>query len=304
MIKRFIKIGLILALALPILVEASTGLTIQPVKISHTLSKNEVANGSILLTNASDDQVRVMLKVEDFVPNAGGEGVKFVSRAPGLTTVRDWITLNNGGKEIFLQKNESKAIPYKIITPSDAEPGSHFGVAFFEATAIKDTGEQLKIGTQVGTLIFVTVPGNYLQKGNILDFSAPSFVQGLPVPFSINFENTGTVHFEPKGAIVIKNIFGKVVATVPVEGQVVLPTGTKDIQASFDGDGVLIGRYTADLSIRDGEGNILTAKSIAFYAFPIKYAVIIIILVIGIFYFLRFLKSKVNISISVNNKKE
>ncbi len=303
MIKRFIQISLVLALALPVMVKASTGLTIQPVKISHTLSKNEAANGSILLTNASDDQIKVVLKVEDFIPNAGGEGVKFVSRSPGLTTVRDWITLNNGESEIVLGKNESRAIPYKIVTPADAEPGSHFGVAFFEASAIKDTGEQLKIGTQVGTLIFVTVPGNYLQKGNILSFSAPSFVQSLPVPFMINFENTGTVHFEPKGTIVVKNIFGKVVATVPVEGQVVLPTGTKDIQATFDGDGLLMGRYTADLSIRDGEGNVLTAKSIAFYAFPIKYAVIIILIVIALYYGLRFLKSKINISISVNNKK-
>jgi hypothetical protein len=212
--------------------------------------------------------------------------------------------LNNGEGEIILQKNESRAIPYKIVTPANAEPGSHFGVAFFEATAIKDNGEQLKIGTQVGTLIFVTVPGNFLQKGNILDFRAPSFVQSLPVNFSIKFENTGTVHFEPKGAIVIKNIFGKVVATAPVEGQVVLPTGTKDIQATFDGDGILIGRYTAELSIRDGEGNVLTAKSIAFYAFPIKYAVIITLVIIALFYLLKFLKSKINISISVNNKKE
>ena len=74
-------------------------------------------------------------------------------------------------------------------------------------------------------LIFVTVPGSNLQKGKILNFTGPKFVQKGPVDFKIKFENTGTVHFEPKGIITLANMLGKKVGEIPVSSQVVLPRG-------------------------------------------------------------------------------
>ena len=149
---------------------------------------------------------------EDFIPAAGSANIQFVGRAEGITTVRDWISLDVPESFEF-QKGQSRSITYTIEAPPDAEPGSHFGVVFFKATDLDQQG-QLKVGTRIGVLVFVTVPGNQLQRGNILDFSMPPFVQKGPVPFKIKFENTGTVHFEPKGTIIISNIFGKEVGVV------------------------------------------------------------------------------------------
>lgn len=275
------------------------GLTIQPVKISHTIEKGGKASGVILLSNASQDKVRVTLKTEDFVPNSGGDGVKFVSRAPGVTTVRDWITLNDGVKEIVLGKNEKRAIPYAINAPANAEPGSHFGVTFFEANRYTSNGEQLRIGTQVGTLVFVTVPGNFLQKGRILNFETDSFVQRPPLMFKIGFENTGTVHFEPKGYITLRNIFGTRVAEIPVEGQIVLPTGIKTLQIPYNVHGFMFGRYTADVTIVDGEGNNLTAAKVAFWVIPVWYLVALLVGIAVLYALLRFIKSRISFSITV-----
>lgn len=293
----FIVSGL---LAVPVNVKADNiGLTIQPVKISHTIEKGGKASGVILLSNASQDKVRVTLKTEDFVPNSGGDGVKFVSRAPGVTTVRDWITLNDGVKEIILNKNEKRAIPYTINAPANAEPGSHFGVTFFEANRYTTNGEQLRIGTQVGTLVFVTVPGNFLQKGRILSFETESFVQKPPLMFRIGFENTGTVHFEPKGYITLRNIFGTRVAEIPVEGQIVLPTGIKTLQVPYDVHGFMFGRYTADVTIVDGEGNNLTAAKVSFWVIPVWYLVAMLVGVAFLYALLRFIKSRISFSISI-----
>jgi len=279
------------------LAKASTGLTIQPVKVSHTMKPGESVSGVINLKNASQTEVNVEVKVEDFIPTAGATGVQFVGRAPGVTTVRDWITI--GGDESFVfDKGESRDIPYTINAPTNAEPGSHFGVAFFKANELDEAGVQLKVGTQVGMLIFITVPGNRLQKGKILDFQVPHFIQKGPVDFIIKFENTGTVHFEPKGEIKITNIFGKEVGTIPVEGQVVLPTGVSDLNARWNVTSFLLGRYKAELSIVDGEGNILTADSINIYAFPIWYILGFILVVIVIFFILKFLRNRLKVSIS------
>ena len=276
----------------------STGLTINPVKVSHTIKPGESISGEIMLTNASDSAIKVEVTIEDFVPAAGSTNVQFVGRAEGVTTVRDWITLDVPDSFVF-EKNQSRSIPYTIKAPSDAEPGGHFGVTFFKATDVNQQG-QLKVGTRVGVLVFITVPGNQLQKGKVLDFTAPKFVQKGPVPFSIKFENTGTVHFEPKGVITITNIFGKEVGVVQVAGQTVLPTGVRELAVAWDVSGFLLGRYAAELNIVDGEGNELTADRIAFYAFPLWYLIIFFVTVVALFFGIRFLKK--NVHISIGNK--
>lgn len=278
---------------------ASTGLSIQPLKVTHTLSPGEEASGVIQITNAGDEAVNVETKVEDFVPLAGTYQIQFVGRAPGISTVRDWITLD-APKSFVLAKGAAKNVSYTIKTPPNAEPGGHFGVAFFKASELPKGGQQLKVGTQVGMLILVTIPGSHLEKGNILDFTGPLFVQKSPINFTIKFENTGTVHFEPKGAITIANMFGKEVGSVSVGGQVVLPTGVKDLAVSVNFDRVLLGRYKANLKMFDGEGNELTARSIAFYAFPLWYVIAFLIAVAVLFFGIRFLKKNIKISVSRN----
>lgn len=274
---------------------AGVGLTIQPIKISHTIKPGESVSGTILLRNESDAKVNIEIGVEDFVPAAGSTNIKFVGRAEGVTTVRDWVTLHLPENSIF-QEGESRDIRYTITAPRDAEPGGHFGVAFFKATRLEETG-QLKVGTRVGVLLFVTVPGNQLQKGNILDFHGPLFTQRGPVDFKIKFENTGTVHFEPKGSITITNILGKVVGKIPVQGQIVLPSGVRDLLVSWNVSGILLGRYQASMTLEDGEGNVLTSNNIAFYAFPLWYLLSFIIVVLALFFGIKFLRRKIKISV-------
>lgn len=279
----------------PVATHAATGLTIQPIKISETLNPGESVSGTILLTNASDGPVDVETSTQDFVPVGGAEGIQFVGRAPGVTSVKDWITVGSNTTFSF-KTGESKQIPYTIVAPPTAEPGGHFGVVFFKATQPGAAGS-LKIGTQVGMLVLVAIPGNHLQKGKILDFTAPGFIQSGPVPFSIKFENTGTVHFEPKGTITISNMFGQKLFDVPIDGQVVLPTSVKVLNEEWNVSGLLLGRYTAAATIVDGDGNTLTTESIHFWAFPVWYGVAFLVTLIVLFFILRFLKGRVRISI-------
>ena len=277
-------------------VHASTGLSIQQLKVTHTLKPGESISGVVQIKNAGDNTVNVETKVEDFIPLAGTYNIQFVGRAPGVSTVRDWITLDSPASFV-LGRGASKEVQYTIKAPSSVEPGGHFGVVFFKASELPENGQpQLKVGTQVGMLVLVTIPGSHLEKGGILDFKGPLFVQKSPIDFIIKFENTGTVHFEPKGSITVTNLFGNEVGSVPIGGQVVLPTGVKDLGASINFDGVLLGRYQAYLKMFDGEGNELAARSVIFYALPVWYLVGFIVAVTALFVIIKFLKRKVKIS--------
>ena len=273
----------------------STGLTIQPIKVSVTLNPGDNMADVIHITNSSDGDVNVDITVQDFVPVAGQDSLKFVGKAPGVTSVADWITIP-GSHALVFKQGESKDVPYSIVAPANAEPGGHFGAIFFKATPAGQTGT-LKVGTQVGMLVLVTIPGSHLEKGQILDFKAPSFVQQGPVSFTMKFQNTGTVHFEPKGKIVISNMFGKKVAEVPIQGQIVLPTSIKDLGFDWNVTGILLGKYTAAATVVDGEGTVLTTKEVSFWAVPVWYVMGYLTVFIIVFLVLRFLKNKVKISL-------
>lgn len=275
----------------------ATGLTIQPIKVSQTLNPGDTFTGFINLSNASDDQVLVQVKAEDFLPSAGTNGLNFIGRAPGVTSVRDWINIESPDEFLFAE-GASQSIRYTISVPEDAEPGGHFGVIFFKAIEKQDVDEQLKIGTQVGMLVLVTVNGDFERSGKILDVEAPSFVTNTPINFVINFENTGTVHFEPKGHISIKNMFGKEVGNVPIEGQVVLPTGIKELGFSWQSHGIVLGKYTADIVIDDEPGNELDSRSVTFYAVPVWYVLGFLVALFFVWKVLVFFRERVTINIS------
>jgi hypothetical protein len=274
---------------------ASTGLSIQPVKIDETVNPGQTLTGQILLQNVSDGPVDVAVSVDDFVPNSGADSIQFVSRAEGVTTVRDWIQLP--AKGFAMKAGEQKEIPYTIVAPTNAEPGGHYGVMLFNATPSGGTAGSLKVGTQVGMIVLISIPGNHLEKGNILDFTTVPFVQHGPVSFNMTFQNTGTVHFEPKGSIIITNMLGQKAAEVPITGQVVLPTSVKKLSFFWDSKGFQIGRYAAVATVKDGDGNSLTSKSVSFWILPVWYIVGFFIGLLLVYLILRYIRKHVRISV-------
>lgn len=277
-------------------VQAATGLTIQPIKVSQTLDPGTTFTGFINLSNVSDDEVLVQVKAEDFLPSAGTNTFNFIGRAPGVTSVRDWINIDSPNEFLF-EKGKNQSIRYTITVPKDAEPGGHFGVIFFKAIEKEDAEEQLKIGTQVGMLVLVTVSGDFERSGKILDVKAPKFVTNTPITLVMNFENTGTVHFEPKGKISIKNMFGKEVGVVPIEGHVILPTGVKEMGFVWQSHGILLGKYKAEFSIEGEDGKSLDTREVEFYAVPVWYGLGFLVSFFFIWRIVVFLRTRVSINI-------
>jgi hypothetical protein len=230
------------------------------------------------------------------VPNAGADSIAFVGRAAGVTSVRDWITVS--AKPTFtLAVGELIEIPYTIAAPANAEPGGHYGVVLFNATPQGGATGSLKVGTQVGMIVLIAIPGSHLEKGNILSFTAPAFLQRGPVPFNIKFQNTGTVHFEPKGSIVITNLLGQKAGEVPITGQVVLPTSIKDLSFTWDANNFSIGRYQAVATVVDGDGNVLTSQAVSFWIVPVWYVLGFIAVLMLLYLLIRYLRKHVRISV-------
>lgn len=185
-------------------VHANQGFTIFPAKLSLTIDKGGAQENFIKVTNAGDSAVGVKVEVQDFVPTAGASGFNFVAKAPGITSLVDWIDID---RSVFnLRPNESRDVPFTVRVPKDASPGSRFAVVFFATGA--SGGSQLNVSARVGALVFLTIPGDFKQTGEISNFRSPKFTfKKETINFDFDFTNTGTVFFEPKGLLTITNIF-------------------------------------------------------------------------------------------------
>jgi hypothetical protein len=256
---------------------------------------------------------------QDFIPVVGNEGYQIVHRAPGITTLADWIYFGTPFKDadltatsgpqvtwatttkFLLQKGDTVQVPYVINTPPLADPGSHFGVMLLNALDATPEGQksQLSVGMRVGVLTFVTIPGSRVEGGHLLDFSVPKLVTKPPVLFNLNFENNGTVYFEPRGKVEIYNILNRKVGETPISGRAILPTGVGKIVAPWVPSGLLFGRYSAKATVISGDARVLATANTSFYALPLRATLIFLAIVVVVFILLHFVRRRLNISISV-----
>lgn len=267
---------------------ARQGFTIFPAKLSLTVDKGQVYNGVISVTNAGDGRVLVITDVQDVLPTPGGSGFNYLPKAPGITSLVEWIKINE--KPFELNPDEKKDVSFSITVPSDASPGSRFAVLFFATGS--SGGGQLNVSARAGSVILLTVPGDVKQTGEVKNFILSKFIwNNRPTGFKFDFLNTGTVYFEPKGLITITNIFGKKVVDIPVAGQVVLPTGMKSIGATWETPGYLFGVYKAHLAVSVTGGGEIATKDATFFAVPLYPSLgalgILLILIVVLWYIKR-----------------
>lgn len=264
---------------------ARQGFTIFPAKLSLTVDKGQVYDGVISVTNAGDSRVLVITDVQDVLPTPGGSGFNYLPKAPGITSLVEWIKINE--KPFELNPDEKKDVSFSITVPSDASPGSRFAVLFFATGS--SGGGQLNVSARAGSVILLTVPGDVKQTGEVKNFILSKFIwNNSPTGFKFDFLNTGTVYFEPKGLITITNMFGKKIVEIPVSGQVVLPTGMKSIGATWEKPGYLFGIYKAHLAVSVTGGGEIATKNATFFAVPLypslgALGVILILVILGFY---------------------
>jgi hypothetical protein len=91
-------------------------------------------------------------------------------------------------------------------------------------------------------------------------------------------------------------MFGRHVADVPVQGEVVLPKGVRDFNIGWEVTGFLFGKYKATLTIVDPNGEVLTGGTISFVSVPLWYLLNFLGGFTVLWIVLRYLKKRVKIT--------
>jgi hypothetical protein len=213
-----------------------------------------------------------------------------------------------------LAPKQKKDLSLGIEIPKDEIKGEYYISLLFTSnsqTKISNNSSQATAGIASNILLSVGPLGQ--TKGNIEDFSAPPFAFKGPVPFTVRIKNTSDHYITPKGDIVITNMFGQNVGKINLLHVNILsntirriPDDTQTGKNSKDYDRIkavveksdfpvavwpeklLVGPYTATLTLALSDSGPLYKKSILFFAFPAEYLLgLLAIIVVIIFISLR-----------------
>ncbi len=264
--------------------DEAQSVSVSPLTFELTANPGVKLTNKIKVSNPSSRPVKIKMSVEDFKP-AGETGSVIITDDENYTySLSKWITVDP--VEFTLPPSGSQLVTFVIDVPQTAEPGGHYGTVLAEALPVEVQGGSA-ISQKVGVLILLSVSGEVTEQLIIKEFSAPEFVESVPVRFLLRFENLGTVHVRPKGFISITNMLGEKEVDLPFPQKNVLPGSIRKVEAEWKPDFAL-GKYTATLVANYGINNLPLTAVVTFWVVPWKKILLIfsIIFVFLVFVFL------------------
>lgn len=275
------------------------GLTISPPINEPKVKPGETIENVIRVTNPTSELVEVYPQVMDF--RAGGEGGEpsfYISEGDSEKfSLAKWVTFSTS--KIALTPEQIVEFKYTLTVPENAEPGGHYGAVFFvsEPPTDMEPGSKVSIGSMVGSLILLTVPGETIEKGVVDDFSANKsvFMIGNKITFTTRISNIGNVHFKPKGNIVIKSVFGNdTKSTIVFNEQAgnVLPDSIRKFENEWKYPWYQVGIYRAELATIYGVSEKPLTSVITFWILPWWLILIAFVLVISLVLFICYRKRR------------
>jgi len=272
---------------------------VEPGKTEIFLNPGDNMVKNITITNRINKTVRFKLSTEDFIgTNDPKQPVTLLGDEHSPYSLKDFIVPEV--KEFSLELGEKIIIPVTVSIPLDAEPRGYYGALIVSNDPDnqkdinpKDIEGKTKIISRIGSLFLLKINGEGKEEGKVENFKLTGpeklFYEKRPEGFEIAYKNTGNVHLVPYGTITIKNIFGKVVSTLPVDAYFVLPDSTRYREINWT-EGFGLGRYTAHLSLNKGYSDQYENINLSFWVLPWKILLIgfigVALMVAAIYYFL------------------
>ncbi len=269
-----------------------------PGKIDVTAEPGVSKTVEMIVSNRTGERRRFNLTIEDAAGSRDPEtSIVLLGDDRGPYSMKDYISVPAMSFE--LGHNERARIPVTITLPKDAEPGGLYGSVLVDTVAVDavkgdpdGTAPQSAIIARIGTLFFITIPGDIARDGGLSDFATvpkQMFYQSGPIPFGVFYENKGNMHLAPYGEIRIRNMFDEEVGSVVLEPWLVLPQSLRLREVTWNRE-FLFGRYTATIAINRSYDDIIDTAEYSFWVLPWKFllagfgALFVVIFIIRAFF--------------------
>ncbi len=264
----------------------SLGMIISPPVFSNiTANPGGIVSNVIKVYNTSPNPLNITMQVDNYSAIGDNGAVQLQnSNQNSQYSLASWISVSP--RNLYILPNSYKYVNFTINIPINAQPGSRFAsIVAFASGRNTVTGSQ--VGTKIGSLILLTIAGNAKVDAILNRFSVSNFISNNGVlTFTQLIKDTGNVTLRPTGSVVITNMFGQKVTTIPLQQRDIIPNAVRKTEETLNTNGYF-GVYTASLFVNynsEGKGGNLF-KSITFYVIPINEIIIIILIILVLFIF-------------------
>lgn len=260
------------------------GIQVSPPVVELKGDPGKTVTTNISVTNVTDQTMVLSLNVNDFEADKSEAGTPHIivdPREKSPYSLRDYI---QPLQDFQLGPREQEAVKITLNIPKNASPGGHYGVVRFTAAPPGFEGTGVSLSASVGTLILLNVSGDVKEGLEMADMYVTDkegkrgwFFQNGPVTIVERIRNTGNVHEKPTGVLVVRNAFGKQIASLQAnEGaHNILPGSVRKFEQTLK-DKPLFGWYTAQLHL-GYNGQVFSSKTITFWVLPLRLAAIVLL---------------------------
>ncbi len=297
-----------IALGFFFLPTSASALTLTPVRFELTGNPGDKLEGEVLLINEGNVAETYYVSYANFEAQGETGSPAFVEPKEGLGT---WIRAESAS--ITLGARQQKTMPFAIEIPKDAEPGGYFAVIFW-GTSPPTATSGVAIGSKVGALVLLSVPGDVREDAGLLDFQIQDkkfWHSTLPITFEYRFRNDGADRVKPAGKIIIHNSVywpTEKLDANPVVGNV-LPASTRKFSVDwvnysrpadyappsgffkkfwsdvdYQWKNFAVGFYAARLKLVYGAQNEEARKTVLFFVFPWQLVLVMLVVLFILFW--------------------
>ena len=271
--------------------QATQILSVTPPLFQLSILPGDVWQSSVKVVNGNTYPMSVYAEVVNFEPTGEsglGKFTPILENDTDAASLASWIEIPAGPHNI--PPEQSADISFFVDVPKNAAPGGHYAAILISTQPPKNESNTYAVLTSqvVTSLFFLRVEGDITELGTIREFRAKkALLQKPDGEFSLRFENKGNVHLQPKGDIIITNMWGAERGRIAVNYQThfgnVLPNSIRDFNFSWSSSFKIadIGRYTAIATLAYGEDGVKSVSSTAhFWVIPVKATLITFVIII------------------------
>lgn len=249
-----------------------------------------VQPGVVKLYNETYAPIFLIPSVEEFTANPEDGQPMYIPKSQQRDFI-NWFVI--GETSLSLEPGQAAVVPFVVNIPANAVPGGYYATIFWENVPPQQPGAgNVGVRSKVGTVVLLKVKGEFIESGRVVDFSVShnqTIFYELPIIFRTRFENTGNIHLQPQGTVVLKNFWGQE-KTFPLgDGRgTVLPNSIRSFDVVWgptvrasnpiyqawnifvaEAKGLTFGKYSATLNIKFGTDNSQQAsQTINFWVIP------------------------------------
>jgi len=297
--KYLFILTILLVFSLPVLAqEGGLKMTLTPPLIKNNMNPGETWMSTVKMVNNNKEKLVVYAEIKDFRSNGSG-GVEFIpdeeSEGQGSHSgfLKQWMEVQEGPYEIA--PYSSIEIPFQIKVPETAEPGGHYAAILIGTKPQGELkGSGMSISSMISSLVLITISGDVVESGRIREFSTDKTYYKTPkVKLKLRFENTGNVHLQPKGNIIIRDMFGNEKGNIDINKDTaygnVLPGDIHTWEFAWEGEASIfkMGKYSATINVSYGE-KVVEVDTRSFYFWYLDFKILGIIFA-SVFGFLLFI---------------